>query len=97
MRIIDNIVNASGDQWLGFLVIAFLLSLCTTGIIALNSDHTVHCYYMKTMSTDAGIAYRIKGDIDYAEDITAFTTPDPQLMLETMGTLNQCAGITNEH
>ena len=86
----NRILRADGEQWFLFCVLCFVVAIGVTIITALNADHVVRCYYPQTSTTNAGIAYKIKGDIDWANDITAFTTPDGDKALSVLADLKMC-------
>jgi pantothenate kinase len=86
-----NLINADGEQWFGFLVFVAFLSLICIAVMGISSNHTVRCYYPKAVITDAGIAYKIYADIDWADDIKSYTFNNANKAIETLNTLNQCA------
>ena len=88
---LNGIVRVTGDQWFGFLVICFCAAVSVLVINLAYQDHKVRCYYMKTYSTNAGLAYQVMGDVDWSEDIKSFSTPDPDKALSVIGNLKQCA------
>lgn len=85
-----RIVKASGEQWFGFIVICFCASLAVIIIKLWTADHIVRCYYTKTEMTNAGIAYKVMGDVDWMEDIKSYTTPDGDKALSVLSELKQC-------
>lgn len=87
---LGRVLRASGEQWFLFFVLSFVVAIGVTIITALNADHIVRCYYPQTSSTSAGLAYKIKGDIDWADDITSFTTLDGDKALSVLSNLKQC-------
>jgi hypothetical protein len=42
---LENIKNADGDQWFGFLLLLLLSSLVLSAITAIVADKTISCYY----------------------------------------------------
>lgn len=88
---IKGVTRAGGEQWMGFIFLLALSSLLFTGVYALTSDHSVRCYYLKTTSTQAGLSYQIRSDIDWAEDKTAFASADEDKTLSVLSSLKQCA------
>tara|TARA_R110000824_G_scaffold384265_1_gene578153 strand:- start:56 stop:337 length:282 start_codon:yes stop_codon:yes gene_type:complete len=87
---INGIIRASGESWFGFIVLCFCAAIAVTLVKSFTADHVVRCYYPQTQQTNAGIAYMIKGDIDWKDDITSYTTPDLDKALEILADLKQC-------
>lgn len=85
-----RIINASGESWFGFIVLCFCASVAVIIVKLFTADHVVRCYYPQTQQTNAGIAYMIKGDMDWKDDITSYTTPDIDKAIEILSNLKQC-------
>lgn len=90
-RQLIEIANASGESWSGFGFLCLLFSLITLIGVAIASDHKVRCYYLQTTMTEAGLAYKIKSDINWQFDEAAFSSNDENKTLEVIQTLKQCA------
>lgn len=87
---LDRITKADGEQWFGFIALLGLAALLIIFIVGVSADHKVRCYYMKSKSTDSGISYMIMSDMDWHEDMKAFTSGDSDKMLKVMDNLKQC-------
>lgn len=88
---IKRILNARGEAWFGFILLCFSAALAVSVILFITADHKVRCYYLKSNHTSAGISYKVISDIDWGEDVMAFTSPDPEKTLLVIGDLKQCA------
>lgn len=88
---IDRIISADAEQWLGFIGLIIIIGSTTIALTAITADHKVRCYYPSTISTSAGLAYKVISDIDWAEDRTAFSSSDPKETSAFMEGLLQCA------
>ena len=88
---IRNILNASGEQWLGFLVLAAIASLITLLSTSIFMDHKVRCHYLQTSAGQGGLVYKIISDINWQADETAFKSNNEDKTLSVLSTLKQCA------
>ncbi len=76
-NVVRSLGNASGEQWLGFLCLSAFSFCMVIALIAMTSDHKIRCYYFETKATVAGLAYLVKSDVNWSEDLIAFSSPDP--------------------
>lgn len=88
--LLNRITRADGEQWFGFIVWYLCFAVACTLVKTINADHVVRCYYMNTENTNAGIAYKVMGDIDWMEDVNSFTTPDGDKALSVISNMKQC-------
>lgn len=86
-----KIARANGEQWFGFIVLCLCFAATCTLVRIWTADHIIRCYYMKTEMTNAGIAYKIMGDVDWMEDIKSFTTPDADKAISVISNMKQCS------
>lgn len=87
----NNSTNPSAQECVMVLIVCFFAALSILFITMLAQDHIVRCYYMKTNITDAGLAYTVMGDINWADDVVSFSTYDANKTLDVISKLKQCA------
>lgn len=79
-----------GDSWFGLLLWLLLAGILFVLLSLVTADKMVRCYYLQSSYTSAGISYQIKSDIDYATDMTAFSSPKYKETMEVFKALPQC-------
>lgn len=87
----EGVLNASGESWFGFIILCFIASLAVVIINLAAQDHKVRCYYLKTSSTQAGLAYKVMADVDWSADNVSFSSSNAKETLNVMADLKQCA------
>jgi len=88
---INGIVEASGEQWLGFIGLSTISCLLLFALTAMLADHTPTCHYLKSYATGDGLSYRIMVNIEWAEDGKAFSSQNLTETLEVYETLGKCS------
>ena len=88
---IKKIFNASGESWFDFIILCFAACIAMLIINLAAQDHKVRCYYLSTVPTSAGLAYKVMSDIDWSKDKTAFSSHDEEKTLKVIKDLKQCA------
>jgi hypothetical protein len=79
-----------GESWFGLLLWLLFAGILFVFLSLATTDKMVRCYYLESSYTSAGILYEIKSDIDYAPDMTAFSSPKYKETMEVFKTLPQC-------
>ena len=74
---------------LGWVFVALVIF---TLIRLIYSDRAIRCYYPFYAATSAGIAYQIKADINWADDLLVFSSPDLKVAMEVYNQLPKCGG-----
>ncbi len=74
----------------GCLFLLFLAVLVFIFFKVATADKMVRCYYLGSSYSEAGIAYQIRSDIDYADDLIAFTSPDYKVTMSVFNQLPKC-------
>jgi hypothetical protein len=70
----SKVVEASGEQWLGFISLFFVSALLALSVFAIGSDHSVNCNYIQTYQVDGFTQYRVMNDINWMTDTKAFSS-----------------------
>lgn len=78
------------DSWFGLLIWLGISGIMLIFFNFLTADKMVRCYYLSSVSTSAGIAYKIRADIDYSDDPLAFSSGDYKATMEVFKELPQC-------
>lgn len=86
-----QVLNSILDNPMEWIVCCSFALLISIGLVALSSDHSVRCYYPSSEKTDAGIAYMVLADIDWMEDMVAFSSPDKNESLSFISNVRVCA------
>ena len=88
---INGIVRADGEQWFGFIALAFLSSLLITAVFAINADHNVECSYLQAYQEGGFTQYRIMNQINWMIDGKAFSSIDADKALSAFSAMeNKC-------
>ncbi len=88
---IDGVIRADGEQWVGFVAIAFIAALLSTAIFAINADHNVECSYLQTYQEGGFTQYRIMNQINWMSDSKAFSSTNADKTLEAFSLMtNKC-------
>jgi len=83
----DKVKRADGADLLFFGFIALVMIMVFTLVMV---DKTVHCYYLKSGSTSAGIAYAVYADTNWSIDEPAFNHSDYKVTLDVYNGLKKC-------
>jgi len=91
-RYIDRIFNASGEQWIGFLVLCFIASLMVLALGVAFSDKGVGCYYTSTSVPTNSLArnYNVLASVNWAPDPVVFTTSEIVVFNEYLSKVALC-------
>jgi hypothetical protein len=90
---LDDVVAATGDQWVGFVFSSFLVSALIVILTFVVSNKTVSCYYPVTTIPTEGtqVLYKVKADINWSIDETAFISSRPEDMILFMSLVKECS------
>lgn len=78
---INGIIDANGEQWIGFIALSFIASLLTIAAFAISQDHEVECQYMKSYGENGVTHYRVMNQVNWAGDSVAFSSINPDKTL----------------
>ena len=91
MNVLQKLVKGNGDTWIGTFFFSFIFGLLGIGFTTIISEHTTSCYYPVTLAGSNAYPYIIKGDVDWAEDHTAYRFDSVKERSEALESLVQCA------
>lgn len=91
MNVLQKLVKGDGDTWFGTFFFSLIFGLLGIVFTALISEHTTSCYYPVTLAGSNADPYIIKGDVDWAEDHTAYRFDSAEKRSEALESLIQCA------
>ncbi len=92
---LEDIKNAEGDQWFGFLLLLLCSSLVLSAITAIVADKTISCYYTKSSLPLKAfeVMHEVKADVNWYEDHTAFMSNNPEEIQKYLQTVKQCGSL----
>jgi hypothetical protein len=90
---LEDVRYATADQWFTFILtsaVAIALIVILTFVV---SNKTVSCYYPITSIPTQGtqVLYKVKADINWASDETAFISSRPEDMILFMSLVKECS------